>query len=93
VRVVEVVAFFAFLGGAGLFGRAALRSLGAGRERQERWEPYHRAEGDGRRVYVRRGTELEPVGAVASDDPDYEDRFLRLMDRARERASTLNSEP
>jgi hypothetical protein len=29
---------------------------------------------------------------VAADDADYEDSFLALMDRARERAAVLNSE-
>jgi hypothetical protein len=42
---------------------------------------------------VRRGSELEPVGSVAASDPEYEDAFLALMDRARERAAALNSEP
>jgi hypothetical protein len=91
VRVVEIVAVLAFLGGAAALGRAALRSIGP-RSRDAQWEAYHRAEGSGRRIYVRRGTELEPVGEVASADPDYEDRFLALMDRARERAAALNSE-
>jgi hypothetical protein len=92
VRALEVLAVLAFLAGAGALGRAALRSVRAG-EAPGRWEPYHRAEGAGRRVYVRRGSELEPVGVVDHADPDYEDHFLALMDRARERASALNSEP
>jgi hypothetical protein len=91
VRVLEVVVVLAFLGGAAALGRAALRSL-APRSPAPRWEAYHRAEGSGRRIYVRRGDELEPVGEVASTDPRYEDRFLALMDRARERAAALNSE-
>jgi hypothetical protein len=41
---------------------------------------------------VRRGSELEPVGSVDASDPEYEDAFLALMDRARERAAALNSE-
>ena len=92
MRVIEVLALLAFLAGAGALGRTALRSIGAGREDRGEWEPYHRVEGEGRRVYVRRGAELEPVGDVASADPDYEDRFLALMDRARDRAAALNSE-
>ena len=92
MRVVELLAVVAFLAGAGALGRAALRSLRAG-EPAGRWEPYHRPEGAGRGVYVRRGTELEPVGVVDHADPDYEDHFLALMDRARERAAALNSEP
>lgn len=92
MRALEVVVVLAFLGGAAALGRAALRSLRPWSPAPQ-WEPYHRPEGSGRRVYVRRGTELEPVGEVASTDPDYEDRFLALMDSARERAATLNSEP
>ena len=45
-----------------------------------------------RKVYVRRGSVLEPVGEVRVSDPDYEGTFMRLMDRARERAAVLNSE-
>jgi hypothetical protein len=41
---------------------------------------------------VRRGAELEPVGEVVPNDPGYDDAFLALMDRARERAAVLNSE-
>ena len=92
MRVVEVLALIVFLAGAAALGHAALRSIGAGREERGDWEPYHRAEGEGRRVYVRCGSELEPVGVVESADPDYEDRFLALMDRARERAAALDSE-
>jgi hypothetical protein len=32
------------------------------------------------------------LGRGLPDDPDYEDAFMRLMDRARERAAALNSE-
>jgi hypothetical protein len=45
-----------------------------------------------RRVYVARGAELEPVGEVLPTDPQYDDAFMVLMDRARERAAVLNSE-
>ena len=88
MRVVEVLGVLAFLAGAGLLGRAAFRPRSSGQ-----WEAHHRVEGDLRRVYVRRGGELDRVGEVASGDPEYDDRFLALMDRARERAATLNSEP
>jgi hypothetical protein len=96
VRVVEVVAFVVFLGGFVVLARTAMRAASAAGRRQlaaaEGWEPFHRLEGDRRRVYVRRGEELEPVGEVAPDAGDYDAAFLRLMDRARERAAVLNSE-
>jgi len=88
VRAVELAAVAAFLlGCAGL-----LRALFAPR-RRERWVVEHRFEGGARQVVVRRGTEREPVGSVAPDEADYEEKFMRLMDRARERAAALNSEP
>ena len=97
MRVVEIVAFVAFLGGFVLLARAAMRAAAAVGRRDlataGEWEPYHRFEGDHRRVYVRRGEELEPVGEVGAADEDYDEAFLRLMDRARERAAVLNSEP
>jgi hypothetical protein len=91
VRAVEVLAVVAFLVACALIvratWRAARRELPTGD-----WEPFHRFEGSCRRVYVRRGEELEPVGEIAPADPDYDDAFLALMDRARERAAVLNSE-
>ena len=39
------------------------------------------------------GSDKVGVGHNPKSDPDYDDRFLALMDRARERAATLNSEP
>jgi hypothetical protein len=95
VRVVEVVAVAAFLAGSLAIGRAAWRAAVGGRRGHAQagaWEAYHRFEGSGRRVYVRRGGELEPIGEVASSDADYDMAFLALMDRARERAAVLNSE-
>lgn len=96
MRVVEIVAFIAFLGGFVVLARAAMRAAAAvgrrGLTAGDEWEPFHRFEGDRRRVYVRRGEELEPVGEVAADADDYDATFLRLMDRARERAAVLNSE-
>jgi hypothetical protein len=93
VRLVEVVAILLFLAGCVLIARAAWRAVrlsrsagGAG------WEPYHRYDGDCRRVYVRRGEELEPIGEIEPAEADYETAFLVLMDRARERAAMLNSE-
>jgi hypothetical protein len=93
VRLVEVAAIVVFLAGCGAIARAAWRAATAPRAADAGdWQPYHRYEGTCRRVYVRRGAELEPVGEIASSDPDYDTAFLRLMDRARERAATLNSE-
>jgi hypothetical protein len=86
VEIVELVAVVAFVGVMGLLvARLVRRDAGE-------WEAYHRFEGGRRRVYVRRGSELEPVGSVDASDPEYEDAFLALMDRARERAAALNSE-
>jgi hypothetical protein len=93
VRLLELAAVIAFLGGCGAIGRALWRRLGSGSgDDGLDWRPYHSYEGGSRKVYVRRGSTLEPVGEVPTSDPDYEDTFLRLMDRARERAATLNSE-
>jgi hypothetical protein len=93
VRVVEIVVLVVFVIGFAALARAAWRSAGASRRTHGRgWEPHHRFEDGVRRVYVRRGAELEPVGEVAPSDPDYDTAFLALMDRARERASVLNSE-
>jgi hypothetical protein len=89
--LVEIAAVVAFAAGcAGLF-RALLRRPAAPPQ-GERWEVHHRFDGTVRRVELRRGAEVEPFGAVAPDQPDYEDAFLAIMDRARERASVLNSE-
>lgn len=88
MRLIELAAVAAFLGGCGL----GFRALWARSRPVARWEPFHRFEGDRRRVYVRCGDELEPVGAVAADDAEYDESFLALMDRARERAAVLNSE-
>jgi hypothetical protein len=87
MEILEPIAILAFLAGmAVLIARLVRRDVGE-------WEAFHRFEGGRRRVYVRRGSELEPVGSVAASDPEYEDAFLALMDRARERAAALNSEP
>ena len=88
MRLVEVAAVVVFLGGCAAVGRALLFP----RRREERWEVEHRFEGTARRVFVRRGAEREPVGSVWPEDPDYEEAFMRLMDRARERAAALNGE-
>jgi hypothetical protein len=88
MRLVELVVLLAFVAAMALLISRLLR---AGRVASG-WEPYHRFEGSCRRVYVRRGAELEPVGEVDAGDPDYEESFMALMDRARERASALNSE-
>ena len=89
MRAVEVVAFGAFVATCAGFARALWARA---RAPAGRWEAYHRFDGTRRRVYVRRGAELEPVGDVLTTDPGYEDRFLRLMAEARERAAVLNSE-
>jgi hypothetical protein len=90
MSVLEPLAVLVFLVVMGLLIRRLVRS--PERDAGGEWEPFHRFEGGARRVYVRRGRELEPVGSVESGDPAYEESFLALMDRARERASTLNSE-
>ena len=93
MRLLEVVAVVVFLAGWAAIGRAAWRAATASRRPDAGpWQPYHRFDGTCRRVYVRRGDELEPVGEISASDPDYDMAFLRLMDRARERAATLNSE-
>lgn len=89
MRLIEFAAVSAFVVGCAtifraLWARAARPS--------ELWVPYHRFEEDRRRVYVRRDTELEPVGEVAPGDPSYDESFMLLMAEARERAATLNSE-
>lgn len=89
MRVLEVVALGGFLAAVWAVLRAALRQ---GAAAADRWEPGHRYENGVRRVYLCRGRELEPVGEVATGDPEYEETFLRLMARARERAAVLNSE-
>ena len=88
MRLVELAVVLAFVVVIGLMLR---RLVGNGRAEAE-WEPFHRFDGGCRRVYVRRGDELEPVGEVSAGDPEYEDAFLALMSRARERAAALNSE-
>jgi hypothetical protein len=93
MRVVEIAALAVFVGGFAVLVRAAWRAWTPDRQLTAgSWEPHHRFEDGVRRVYVRRGTELEPVGEVAPSNPDYDDVFLALMDRARERAAVLNSE-
>jgi hypothetical protein len=89
MRIVELVVLLAFVAVMALLISRLVRS---GRAVTAEWEPVHRFEGGSRRVYVQRGGELEPVGEVHADDPEYDDRFLALMSRARERAATLNSE-
>lgn len=66
-------------------------------QRNARWNPGHHVEVDRtsnhrRVVYVQRLEEIEKVGAVATSDPEYEERFFELMAQARERAAALNSE-
>lgn len=93
MRLLEIAALIVFLGGSVGLGRAAWRTATTDRRvTAASWEPYHRFEEGSRRVYVRRGTELEPVGEVTPSNPDYDAVFLTLMDRARERAAVLNSE-
>jgi hypothetical protein len=92
VRLLEVVVVLVFLAGSLAIVRAGMRA-GARREIDSGpWEPVHRFEDGVRRVYVGRGAVLEPVGEVVPSDPQYDDAFLALMDRARERAAVLNSE-
>ena len=88
MRLIELAAVVTFLVGCAALGRA----LWARARPVARWEPFHRYEGDRRRVYVRRGSELEPVGEVTPGDPAYDEAFLELMATARERAAVLNSE-
>lgn len=90
MRALEVVAFGAFLAACGGFARALWARARPAPD--GRWEAYHRFDGTRRRVYVRRGDELEPVGDVLTTAPDYDERFMRLMETARERAAVLNSE-
>jgi hypothetical protein len=90
VRVLELLAVVAFLAACVLIVRATLRAARTGA--RDEWKPFHTFADGRRRVYVRRGEELEPVGEIAPADPDYNDAFLALMDRARERAAALNSE-
>jgi hypothetical protein len=89
VRLLEIAGVLVLLGG----GLVLIRALWVREPKPAaEWEPFHRFKDGRRRVYVRRDDELEPVGQVASDDPDYDATFLRLMDAARERAAMLNSE-
>jgi hypothetical protein len=93
VRLVEIAALVVFVGAFAALARRAWRAWTPDRRLTAgAWEPYHRFEEGVRRVYVRRGDELEPVGEVAPSNPEYDDVFLALMDRARERAAVLNSE-
>ncbi|HEX7298272.1 MAG TPA: hypothetical protein VF257_04650 [Solirubrobacteraceae bacterium] len=93
MRLLEIAAVVVFVGGSVALARAAWqRAVAGGRPTEGTWEPYHRFEDGARRVYVRRGAELEPVGEVVPSNPDYDAIFLTLMDRARERAAVLNSE-
>ena len=93
MRVVEIAALAVFVGGFAVLVRAAWRAWTPDRQLTVgSWEPHHRFEDGVRRVYVRRGTELEPVGEVTPSNPNSDDVFLALMDRARERAAVLNSE-
>ena len=89
MAILELLAVLAFVAVMALLVRRII--LGA-RHAEAEWEPFHRYEDGCRRVYVRREAELEPVGEVGVADPDYEECFLALMSRARERAATLNSE-
>ena len=91
MRVIEAGVVLAFLLGCAALARAAWRAQGTSRP-PGTWEPHHHYAAGTRRVSVRRGEEVEPVGEVASADPEYEAAFLSLMDRARERAAVLNSE-
>ena len=91
MRAIEAGVVLAFLGGCVALARAAWRARGTA-VAPGHWEPHHHYAAGTRRVSVRRGEEVEPVGEVDSADPDYEAAFLRLMDRARERAAVLNNE-
>ena len=88
MRLLEVGGFVVILGAAAVL----VRLLWVRDKPAVAWEAYHRFKDGQRRVYVRRGDEREPVGHVAPDDPDYDEKFMALMDRARERAAVLNSE-
>lgn len=90
MRLVELAVSAAFVAGC-IAGFRALWARSQPKPRDE-WAPFHDFDGARRRVYVRRGDRLEPVGDVAPSDPAYEDTFLALMSQARERAATLNSE-
>ena len=92
MRLLELAALGGFVLACGAIARAIWRRAIAERAPELRWAPYHRFEDGCRRVYVRRGTELEPVGEVASTDADYDESFMQLMERARERAAVLNTE-
>ncbi|TMM03125.1 MAG: hypothetical protein E6G10_08325 [Actinobacteria bacterium] len=93
MRLLELAALGGFVLACAAIGRAIWSRAVAQRAAPDAtWAPYHRFEGSCRRVYVRRGHELEPVGEVAAGDDDYDERFLLLMARARERAAVLNSE-
>jgi hypothetical protein len=71
VELLELVAVIAFVAVMGLLvTRLARRDAGE-------WEAFHRFEGGGRRVYVRRGAELEPVGSVAADDPEVREAWVK----------------
>ena len=88
MRAIELLAVLAFVAVMALL----IARLVRGSRPAAEWQPFHRFEGGCRRVYVRRGAELEPVGQVQAEDPAYEEEFLELMSRARERAAMLNSE-
>ena len=88
MRLIEVGGFLVVLGGCAV----VFRSLWRRTLPRVEWVPYHCFEDGRRRVFVRCGAETEPVGDVDPDDPDYDVRFMELMDRARERAAILNSE-
>ena len=93
MRLLEVAALAGFVLASAAIGRAVVSRLINPRALPApEWAPYHRYESGRRRVYVRRGEELEPVGEVVVNAADYDERFVRLMDRARERAAMLNSE-
>ncbi len=92
MRLLEVVVVLVFLAGSLAIVRAGMRAAARRELDPGPWEPVHRFEDGARRVYVGRGAELEPVGEVVPSDPHYDDVFLVLMDRARERAAVLNSE-
>jgi hypothetical protein len=91
VRVIEIAGVLVALAGVG-FGIRALWDRSP-KEVSGGWEATHRYEHGARHVYVRRGRELEPIGKVVVGAADYDERFMRLMDQARERAAVLNTEP
>ena len=88
MRLLEILGVIVILGGAVVL----VRMLWVRDKPALEWEPFHRFKDGQRRVYVRRGDEMEPVGHVAPDAADYDEQFMRLMERARERAAVLNSE-